>query len=78
MALFFHSDEVDQLIPIQDAVRITEDELRDMTSPAGVCAPRKRLNLHRDFAEGVEPAKIKSMTLTMFRPCASDKLFSIK
>jgi alanine dehydrogenase len=52
VALFFHSDEVDQLIPIQEAVRITEDALRDMVSPAGVCAPRKRLNLHRTIAEG--------------------------
>ena len=52
MALFFHSDEVDQLISTKDAVRITEDALRDMISPAGVCAPRKRLNLHRDCAEG--------------------------
>ena len=51
MALFFHSDEVDQLIPIHEAVRITEDALRDMVSPAGVCAPRKRLNLHRTIAE---------------------------
>ena len=52
MALFFHSDDVDQMIPIKDAVRITEDALRDMISPSGVCAPRKRLNLHRNVAEG--------------------------
>ena len=39
MALFFHSDDVDQMIPITDAVQITEDALRDMISPAGVCAP---------------------------------------
>ena len=52
MALFFHSDDVDQMIPIKDAVQITEDALRDMISPAGVCAPRKRLNLHRNIGEG--------------------------
>jgi ornithine cyclodeaminase/alanine dehydrogenase-like protein (mu-crystallin family) len=52
MALFFHSDDVDQMIPIKDAVQIAESALRDMTSPAGVCAPRKRLNLHRNVAEG--------------------------
>jgi len=52
MALFFHSDDVDRLISINEAVRITEDALRDMISSAGVCAPRKRLNLHRDLGEG--------------------------
>jgi ornithine cyclodeaminase/alanine dehydrogenase-like protein (mu-crystallin family) len=52
VTLFFHSDEVDQLIPFKEAVQITEDALRDMISPDGVCAPRKRLNLHRDIAEG--------------------------
>ena len=34
MALFFHSDDVDQMIPIKDAVRITEDALRDMITPS--------------------------------------------
>ena len=52
MALFFHSDDVDQLISIKDAVQITENALRDMISPSGVCAPRKRLNLHRNVGEG--------------------------
>ena len=52
MALFFHSDDVDQLIPFKEAVQITENALRDMISPDGVCAPRKRLNLHRNIAEG--------------------------
>ena len=52
MALFFHSDDVDQMIPIKDAVQITENALRDMISPSGVCAPRKRLNLHRNVGEG--------------------------
>ena len=52
MALFFHSDDVDQSIPFQEAVMITENSLRDMITSAGVCAPRKRLNLHRNVAEG--------------------------
>ena len=52
MALFFHSDEVDQLIPFKEAVHITEAALRDFGSPIGVNAPRKRLNLHRQVAEG--------------------------
>ena len=49
---FFHSDDVDQLIPFKEAVQITENALRDMISSDGVCAPRKRLNLHRNIAEG--------------------------
>ena len=52
MALFFHSDEVDQLIPFSEAVSITENALRDTVSPKGVNAPRKRLNLHRELGEG--------------------------
>ena len=52
MPLFFHSDDVDQLIPFNEAVQITENALRDMISSEGVCAPRKRLNLHRNVAEG--------------------------
>ena len=52
MALFFHSDDVDQMIPFKEAVQITENALRDMISSEGVCAPRKRLNLHRNVAEG--------------------------
>jgi len=52
MALFFHSDEVDQLIPFKEAVEITENALRDMISVQGVNAPRKRLNLHRELGEG--------------------------
>jgi len=51
VALFFHSDDVDQLIPFKDAVAITESALRDLVSPQGVNAPRKRLNLHRDVGE---------------------------
>ena len=52
MALFFHSHEVDQQIPFKEAVQITENALRDMVSPKGVNAPRKRLNLHREIGEG--------------------------
>jgi ornithine cyclodeaminase/alanine dehydrogenase-like protein (mu-crystallin family) len=52
VALFFHSDDVDQLIPFKEAVRITEAALRDLVTPEGVNAPRKRLNLHRRIAEG--------------------------
>jgi ornithine cyclodeaminase/alanine dehydrogenase-like protein (mu-crystallin family) len=52
VALFFHSDDVDQLIPFKEAVQITENALRDMVSPEGVNAPRKRLNLHRQIGEG--------------------------
>ena len=52
MALFFHSDDVDQLISVEQAVAITERALCDMISSDGVCAPRKRLNLHRNIAEG--------------------------
>ena len=52
MALFFHSDEVDEFIPFTESVAICENALRDLKTPAGVNAPRKRLNLHRDIAEG--------------------------
>ena len=52
MALFFHSDDVDQLIPIKEAVQISENALKDLVSPSGVNAPRKRLNLHRNIGEG--------------------------
>lgn len=52
MALFFHSDDVDQLIHFKEAVQITELALRDLVSPKGVNAPRKRLNLHRNIGEG--------------------------
>jgi ornithine cyclodeaminase/alanine dehydrogenase-like protein (mu-crystallin family) len=52
MTLFFHSDDVDQLIGFKEAVEITENALRDWVSPQGVNAPRKRLNLHREIGEG--------------------------
>jgi ornithine cyclodeaminase/alanine dehydrogenase-like protein (mu-crystallin family) len=52
MPLLFHSDDVDQLIPLREAVQITESALRDSISPHGVNAPRKRLNLHRELGEG--------------------------
>jgi ornithine cyclodeaminase/alanine dehydrogenase-like protein (mu-crystallin family) len=51
MALFFCSDDVDRLIPFKEAVEITERALCDLVSPAGVNAPRKRLNLHRAIGE---------------------------
>lgn len=51
MALFFHSDEVDHLISFREAVTIAENALNDSVSPAGVNAPRKRLNLHRELGE---------------------------
>jgi ornithine cyclodeaminase/alanine dehydrogenase-like protein (mu-crystallin family) len=51
MALFFHSDDVDHLIPFKEAVSITENALKDIPTPAGVNAPRKRLNLHRNIGE---------------------------
>jgi hypothetical protein len=52
VALFFHSDEVDEFIPFREAVAIAENALRDLNTPFGVNAPRKRLNLHRNLAEG--------------------------
>ena len=52
MALFFHCDDVDRMIPIKEAVEITENALRDMIPPNGVCAPREWLNLHRNLGEG--------------------------
>ena len=52
MALFFHSDEVDELILFREAVAIAENALQDLKTPAGVNAPRKRLNMHRNVAEG--------------------------
>ena len=51
MALFFHSDDVDHLISMQEAVSITESALSDISLRAGVNAPRKRLNLHRTTGE---------------------------
>jgi ornithine cyclodeaminase/alanine dehydrogenase-like protein (mu-crystallin family) len=52
VAWFFHSDDVDGLIAFKEAVAITENALRDLVSPQGVNAPRKRLNLHREIGEG--------------------------
>jgi alanine dehydrogenase len=51
MALFFHSDDVDHLISLKEAVTIAESALKDIPSRAGVNAPRKRLNLHRNPGE---------------------------
>ena len=50
MALLFHSDDVDEFLSLTEAVRIAEDALRKIPSREGVNAPRKRLNLHRQFA----------------------------
>src|SRR3989338_2350197 len=52
MALFFHSDDVDDLIPFKEAVSIAENALKDLRSPKGTNAPRKRLHIHRDVGEG--------------------------
>lgn len=52
MALFFHSDDVDDLIPFKEAVSIAEHALKDLRSPKGTNAPRKRLHIHRDHGEG--------------------------
>lgn len=51
MALLFHSDDVDEFLSLSEAVRIAEDGLRNLTERQGVNAPRKRLNLRRQFAE---------------------------
>ncbi len=51
MALFFHSDDVDYLISIKEAVAIAENALKDIPTRVGVNAPRKRLNLHRNLGE---------------------------
>lgn len=51
MALFFHSDDVDHLISLKEAVTIAEEALRDLSAKKGVNAPRKRLNLHRSQGE---------------------------
>ncbi len=52
MALFFHSDDVDHLIPFKEAVAITESALKDTVTLAGTKAPRKRLHLHCEMGEG--------------------------
>ena len=51
MALFFHSQDVDELVPFPEAVSITEAALRKIATSEGVNAPRKRLNLHRNVGE---------------------------
>ena len=51
MALFFHSQDVDELVSFPEAVSITEAALRKIATPEGVNAPRKRLNLHRNVGE---------------------------
>lgn len=47
MTLFFHSDDVDHLISLQEGVRIAEEALRDLGTERGTNAPRKRLHIHR-------------------------------
>ncbi len=50
MALFFHSDEVDEHLSMKEAVGIAEDALRDLGRSPGVDAtnaPRKRLHIHQ-------------------------------
>jgi ornithine cyclodeaminase/alanine dehydrogenase-like protein (mu-crystallin family) len=51
MALLFHSDDVDHLLSLPDAVLIAEEALGKIPDRQGVNAPRKRLNLHRQLAE---------------------------
>lgn len=51
MALFFHSQDVDELVSFPEAVSITEGALSRIATPEGVNAPRKRLNLHRNVGE---------------------------
>ena len=43
MALFFHSDDVDDLIPFREAVSIAENALKALRSPKGTNAPRNRI-----------------------------------
>ncbi len=51
MALLFHSDDVDQFLSLPEAVGVAEAALGNIPGRQGVNAPRKRLNLHRQFAE---------------------------
>ncbi len=54
MALFFHSDEVDEFIPLKEAVHIAEGALRDLGMGKGKTAanaPRKRLHIHQITGE---------------------------
>ena len=51
MAILFHSDDVDQFLSLPEAVCIAEMALSKIPDRLGVNAPRKRLNLHRQFAE---------------------------
>ncbi len=56
MALFFHSDEVDEHISLKEAVRIAEGALADLGRERGKAAanaPRKRLHIHQ--VTGEEP-----------------------
>lgn len=53
MPYLFHSDDVDHLISLNEAVSIAECALERIPAREGVNAPRKRLNLHR--AQGEVP-----------------------
>jgi hypothetical protein len=44
MAVFFHSDDVDEFLELTDAVRLAEDGLRKIPGRQGINAPRERLN----------------------------------
>ncbi len=51
MALFFHSDDVDEHISLKEAVQVAESALRDLGTSKGANAPRKRLNIQRIAGE---------------------------
>lgn len=51
MPYLFHSDDVDHLISLKEAVRVAETALMKIPEQEGVNAPRKRLNLHRTQGE---------------------------
>jgi hypothetical protein len=44
MAVFFHSDDVDEFLELTDAARLAEDGLRKIPGRQGINAPRERLN----------------------------------
>jgi hypothetical protein len=48
MALFFHSDDVDELIPFKETVLIAEKVLKDLRSPKGTNGAPQAAAIHRD------------------------------
>ena len=65
--------------------RVAVERISEVIFQFFVASAEKRIDAYTgdgensDLAEGVSnPRKSTSMTLTMFLPCASDKLFSIK